>query len=186
MRSFVAITPPDMVREALLRVQETLPIGRPVPGENLHLTLAFLDDQPEQLLRDLHEELAEVPAGAFDLELAGLGAFGGAAPRILFAQVGPSDALDRLHRAVVAAARRVGISLPRERFRPHITLIRFPGRLSSLSQRQLRGFLDTHATTQLPGFTVQDFTLFHSTLHRGGARHEELASYDLREIPLTI
>lgn len=185
MRAFVAITPPETVRDALLRVQETVPIGRPVPEENLHLTLAFLDDQPEPLLRDLHEELADIPAGIFDLDLAGLGAFGGAAPRILFAQVESSDALDRLQRAVVAAARRVGLHLPRERFRPHITLVRFPGRLSSLAQRQFRGFLDTHATDALPGFTVQDFTLFHSTLRRGGARHEELASYDLREIPLT-
>lgn len=186
MRAFVAITPPETVRDALLRVQAALPLGRPVPEDNLHLTLAFLDDQPEELLRDLHEELTEIPAGTFDLDLAGLGCFGGAAPRVLFAQVAPSDALDRLHRSVAQAARRVGIHLPRERFRPHITLTRFPGRLSSLAQRQLRGFLDIHADAALPGFTVHDFTLFQSTLRPGGALHEELASYELRDIPLTI
>lgn len=186
MRAFVAITPPDPVRDALLRVQETVPLGRPVPEENLHLTLAFLDDQPEELLRELHDELAEIHAMPFDVELAGLGCFGGAAPRILFAQVIPCDALDRLHRTTVQAARRVGIHLPRERFRPHITLTRFAGRLSSLAQRQLRGFLDIHATVALPGFTVNDFALFQSTLRHGGALHEELARYELREDSLTL
>ena len=46
MRAFLALDLPQETRDALIRVQADLPVGRPVPCENLHLTLAFLDEQP--------------------------------------------------------------------------------------------------------------------------------------------
>jgi 2'-5' RNA ligase len=45
MRVFVAIDLPDEVRRELETLQNALPVGRPVPAENLHLTLSFLGDQ---------------------------------------------------------------------------------------------------------------------------------------------
>ena len=42
MRSFVAIDLPEAAREALERLQDDLPVGRPLAPETFHLTLAFL------------------------------------------------------------------------------------------------------------------------------------------------
>ena len=179
MRAFVAITLPDDAHAALERIQAGLPVGRPVPADNLHLTLAFLDDQPEPALRDLHDALAEIAPPAIDLVIDGLGCFGGAEPRAVFANIRPSDGLTRLRRAVLGAARGVGMRIARERFHPHVTLARFRGVLSAGGQAQLQAFLGQHAHLTLGPFAAGEFSLFESVLRPKGAQHTELATYPL-------
>lgn len=180
MRAFLAIDIPDETATALGRVQAMLPAGRPTPRGNLHLTLAFLDDQPEARLRDLHDALAALESRAtagFDVSFDGLGLFGGARPAILFAGVVPAPPLLALHRAVRGAVRAAGIARPRERFRPHVTLARFrPG----ADPAPVNRFLADHGRVALPGFRARGLTLFESVLSRDGARHDPLAQYELR------
>ena len=125
MRAFVGLPLPDDALDALERLQEDIPVGRIVPAENLHLTLAFLDEQPEHALHQLHRELEQIEATPFSLYIRGLDLFGGGKPRILFAAVEPDPALSRLRGQVRRAAERAEMDLSRERFRPHITLARF-------------------------------------------------------------
>src|SRR6476620_2499895 len=79
-RLFVGIPFPAELRaglETYLRgtFGERMP-GRPVPPANWHLTLRFLGDTDAARHRVLVDELRAVDAGAaFDLSLAGLGAF---------------------------------------------------------------------------------------------------------------
>ena len=58
MRAFLALDIPDDVAAALIRLQSGIPFGRPVPEENLHLTLAFFEDAPDHGLEALHEMLS--------------------------------------------------------------------------------------------------------------------------------
>ena len=83
MRIFLAIDLPDAIRGELERLQEHLPVGRPVPSENLHLTLSFLGEQSEYVCEDVHEVLIDVHAEPFDLRLAGLGTFGKNTPQVI-------------------------------------------------------------------------------------------------------
>jgi len=62
MRAFLALDIPENTVAALTRLQTAIPFGRPVPEDNLHLTLAFLDDAPEAELEDLHELLTGLRA----------------------------------------------------------------------------------------------------------------------------
>lgn len=179
MRAFLAIDLPEQVSEALTRLQALLPVGRPVPRDNLHLTLAFLDDQPEELLQELHYTLDTLRAAPFALRLSGLGCFGGRHPHVLFADVAPNEALAQLHRQVSGAARRAGILLPREQYHPHVTLARFGTGARPRDAARIREFIADFATVQLPESTVTNFALYRSTLHRSGAQHDELARYDL-------
>ncbi|MFC3117545.1 2'-5' RNA ligase family protein [Jhaorihella thermophila] len=73
MRAFLAIGLPDAAVRDIRRLQARLPVGRAVPRDNLHLTLAFLDDQPEEALEALDAELQALRAPGFDLRLSGLG-----------------------------------------------------------------------------------------------------------------
>ena len=132
MRAFVGLPLPDKIISALERVQAELSIGRAVAPENLHLTLAFLDEQPEMVLAALHDELALIAGPQPRIRIAGLDALGGAKARLVFAAVAPDPALVSLRKRVRIAARAVGVNLPRERFRPHVTLARF-------RQRQVPG-----------------------------------------------
>ncbi|MHA6264840.1 RNA 2',3'-cyclic phosphodiesterase [Arenibacterium sp. CAU 1754] len=177
MRAFVAINLPDRVRDALARVQIMVPVGRAVARENLHLTLAFLDDQPDEKLEELHYALETMRHPPLDLMFQGLGCFGGDKPRLLFADVAAAPDLSELARTVVTAARRVGMTLPKGRFHPHVTLTRL-GQGGEGADR-LSEFLRAQGDIDLPGFTARSFGLFRSDLHPGGVRYTELAQYPL-------
>ena len=181
MRAFVAIDLPDTVRGEIAALQAGLRPGRKVPEENLHLTLAFLDDQPEAVLRALHERLAEVVVAPFELRLGGLEMFGGKRPRVLYLKADADPVLLDLHRQVRQCARDVGIDLPRERFRPHVTLARFRRDMLEEQMAQVGTFMAAQGTVALPPFDVAQFCLFASTLHPDGAVHEVLAEYPTGE-----
>ena len=175
MRSFVALPLPDATCDALCAAQAGLRVGRPVPPENLHLTLAFLDDPPDAALEALHEGLETLIAAAPVLRFAGLGSFG-AAPRSAHARVMPDPALDALHRAVLRAARQAGIALPSRRFQPHVTLVRLrPADADGLAQWLAQGAGFRHVTPPL-----RCLGLYASDLRPDGARYRMLAQYPLR------
>ena len=176
MRTFLAIDLPKEVTDALVRLQAMLPAGRAVPPGNLHLTLAFLDDRPEDQLELLHEDLSAQRFAAPDLAFCGLNCFGAPRPALLFAEIAASAALGTLHAGVHRLIRASGITLPRERYRPHVTLARFR---KGADPVPLHRFLEQHGRTALPGFTARQMTLYRSTLHADGARHDPLASYPL-------
>lgn len=175
MRAFIAIPMPEAVLPGLTALQEPLRAGRPVPEENLHLTLAFLGETDRAALEALHEELETIAFAPFELRLAGLDIFGGAQPTVLFIR-GQGEGLKELQQAVMRAVRRAGIELPRARFTPHVTLARF-NRPGPEELARLGRYLQAHGDAALFPFPVEGFALYRSDLHRDGARHEMLASY---------
>ncbi|HBS50493.1 MAG TPA: RNA 2',3'-cyclic phosphodiesterase [Rhodobacteraceae bacterium] len=177
MRVFLAIPLPDDLRDALAALQDDLQAGRAVPEENLHLTLAFLDEQPEEALAALDDELSALSVAPFELVPRGLGVFGGGRPRLLYAALAPSPALDDLHARVLRAVRRAGIELRRERFVPHVTLARFGAGARGTDLERVQHFLARHMAWEGPPLPVTGFGLYHSRLGPGAAVYEELATY---------
>ncbi|GHG89163.1 RNA 2',3'-cyclic phosphodiesterase [Pseudodonghicola xiamenensis] len=178
MRAFLAIALSDAAIAALSRLQAGLPLGRPVAPENLHLTLAFLGDQPEEALEALHEELERLAVKPFTLHFTGLGRFGAAKPRLIFADVAPDPALLKLREDILRALRRAGLSAPKERFHPHVTLARLGGNAGSGREAEvLQGFFERFGDTLLPEVPVTCFGLYRSVLHPKGARYDRLADY---------
>ncbi|WP_051371975.1 MULTISPECIES: RNA 2',3'-cyclic phosphodiesterase [Leisingera] len=179
MRAFVGLPLPDEALETLEHVQEGLTVGRHVPAENLHLTLAFLDDQPEPVLQALHQILAEISAPPLQLSFRGLDTLGGKLPRVLAAEVQKTPELGHLRDRVRSACRTAGIELSRERFRPHVTLARFPRHLEAGQVEKIARFLAAAAGFGL-GWEADSFALFQSTLAPEGARYDVLAEYRLQ------
>lgn len=179
MRVFIALDLPDDVREELEDLQDLLPVGRPVPPENLHLTLCFLGEQDQDSLEAAHDALSSIRRPAFTLELAGVGTFGRKTPTLVFADLANGDALIDLEKAVVRSLRQAGLEFERRRFRPHVTLSRLPKTLAPRDLARLGDFLAAHAAFRSPGFTVEHFHFYRSTLMADAARHEVLASYEL-------
>jgi len=176
IRSFVAIALPEDIREAVVRIQSTLPLPRPLPPENLHLTLVFLGDVSEGPLEELHFALAALAAEPFDLSLQGVGLFGSAKPRVVFARVAESASLRRLQSRVEQAARGVGVTVERRRFTPHVALSYLKAMPRAEAERLERAAASAAAFASGP-FRVEGFGLYRSDLGKVGARYSELAHY---------
>ena len=179
MRAFVALPLPDDLADALERLQGDISVGRVVPRENLHVTLAFLGDLEPGEAEELHGALCEIEAAPVTLDMRGVDVFGGDDPRMVFAAVEPDAALTALRDKVYSAARGIGLELPRKRFRPHVTLSRFSRRMPQFELDRLGSFLEAHGAFRVAPVEVAQFGLYRSFLSQEGARYEELALYDL-------
>ena len=179
MRAFVALALPEEVLEALERLQGDLSVGRLVPRENLHVTLAFLGDLEPGVAGEVHEALCGIEAEPVALTLRGVDVFGADAPYLVHAAVEPSAVLKALHAKVNSAVREVGVELSRKRFRPHVTLARFPRRMLRHELDRLGSFLEAHGAFRLEPARVTAFGLYRSHLSNEGPRYEELARYEL-------
>lgn len=178
MRSFIALPIAEPCLDVLVSLQSTIPVGRPVAEDNLHLTLAFLGEVDGPTLEDLHLDLAALRAAPVDIRFTGLDSFTEMERGLVFAAVDKTEPLEALHAAIARAARRLGIDLPRRRFRPHVTLTRANRRPNGLARDRLAATLAS-PRMDIPGFTADRFCLYHSDLRPGGARHEVLADYPL-------
>jgi 2'-5' RNA ligase len=178
LRVFVGVPLDDAAIEALLPVQEALRQGRLVDEENLHLTLAFLDDQPEAALAELDAALQDIRVSPWEMEFTGIEAQGGRRPALVWAEVAKAEPLRQLHDKVRGAARLAGIDLPRERFRPHVTLARFP-RSRPVDMGRLTAFLGAYGGFRAGPFAVDRFCLYGSTLTPDGPVYDVLADYPL-------
>ncbi|MGR3468150.1 MAG: RNA 2',3'-cyclic phosphodiesterase [Shimia sp.] len=178
-RAFIGLPCPEPWIAPLTRLRDQIRAGHAVPEEDLHLTLAFLDDQPEAVLEAVAEELSVLRAPAPILTAQGPGAFGAPA-RTLILDVARSDALGALRDAVHRACRVAGITLPRARFRPHITLRRF-GRAGLPDPAALTRVMETPLT--LPPTEAEEIVLWASTLTPDGPVYDPLAATALGTAP---
>ncbi|MBF9034885.1 RNA 2',3'-cyclic phosphodiesterase [Rhodobacterales bacterium HKCCE2091] len=175
MRAFLAIDLPDATTDAIEALQRALPIGRAVPPDNLHLTLAFIENLPPDLEEPVHDALSSLRSRPVPVAFGGLTSFGDPQKGALALDVLPDPALDDLQSRAEQRLRRAGLDLPRRRFRPHVTILR--GRLTGDPLTRAM----TRPAPDIPGFTATAVTLHESTLGPGGAVYTPLATYPLSE-----
>lgn len=123
MRLFFALWPDVTTRAALKQLQAPIR-GRITPYEHLHLTLAFLGQQPVSLLPTLKDILLHLKSPAPNLLLDRVGYF--VRNRIAWAGTHETPrALQMLYRELSEALINQGIAFDSHNpFAPHITLVR--------------------------------------------------------------
>ena len=123
MRIFVGLRPSESFRAALAVLQDRLRsagvTGRYLDPRNLHMTLAFIGEWPENITPVLPQV-----AHPFFIRLACAGIFPEA--KVLWAGVEKSDALDCLAEQVRSTLREHDIPFDPKAFNPHFTLLRKP------------------------------------------------------------
>src|SRR5215510_6944838 len=124
IRIFAALDLPDDVAERLLALMRGVPGAKWRSRENLHLTLRFFGEVAEPVADEIADALDDVASGArpFELQIKGVGSFGGEFRRTLWAGVAESAALKQLAADCERAARRCGLKPEGRKFAPHITL----------------------------------------------------------------
>ena len=174
-RLFVAIRPPEPIRDLLVDAMDDRPELRWVPDDNLHLTLRFIGEVERPLAEDLATALRGVRFPAFSLQIAGVGQFAQRHGGALWAAVSPRDDVTALAAKVERACQQAGLVPERRAFHPHITLARW-GRRSSAA---VQSSLERNRALASEPFRVGSFTLFESRLSRHGALYEAVEDYPL-------
>ena len=180
-RLFTAVELSPAAREALAS-QQTLIAARLGAGgdrslrvvapSQLHLTIVFIGEVPEQRVDTIVEAMSgELTVGQFDLEFEGWGVFPErGAPRVLWCGIGRGrEALVAVHRELAAMLQRVGIATDGRPFSPHLTV----GRWRDRAEVRVRELLPE--PSRIATQPVRSVTLFRSRLQPGGAEHTALA-----------
>ncbi len=174
LRLFVGIDVPydskiDFLMKAVMSSRADL---KPVEPENLHLTLLFIGEVHESLLKDVKEAVSELKFPSFTVRLSGLGAFPNAfRPRVVWIGVKEgAERLAELHKQLVKGLNARGIRPQDEKeFQPHLTLARVKGNYGTLPQ-----VIMSYQNYEVGTFNVDSVKLFKSTLTPKGPIYEVL------------
>lgn len=175
-RLFTGIELPEEIKDQLSDLDQPLPGAKWVDPDDLHITLRFFGDISSRMADELAGFLAEIEVDAFELRLDGLGTFGGNDPRVIWAGVAESPALDLLARANERAARSAGLGAEPRAWKAHVTLARLRGTPPELIARML-GQLGAFRSAPFP---VSRFVLFASKPKVGGGPYLVDAAFPLR------
>lgn len=184
LRLFVALDLPDALRAAIGSWgAEALrdPALRPVPAENLHVTLAFLGFRPRKEVEEIAAAVRESAGPAPLVELLG------AVPRPprgrprLYALEALSPGAELLRESLVERLVAGGFHRPEKRpFWPHVTVarVRPQGRGSRRPATVAAPPGELPAGLRQPFYGVR-LTLYRSELQPSGARYAPLAQIEL-------
>jgi 2'-5' RNA ligase len=188
IRSFLALDLSENAREAIRRVVEDFRKADAWVSwtrvEQIHLTLKFLGNIPDEMVPGVAETLAETcsPVAPFRLQPEGCGAFPSLEQmRIIWVGLREEGAsLLRLQKEVEAAMVPLGFPVEQRPFRPHLTVGRVKGRRGL---HALREKLSKHADFHSEPFNVTEIVLYRSDLRPDGARYSPLFRAPLSGAP---
>ena len=178
-RLFVALALPEPVRAALVALAEPRPGVNWTSPAQLHLTLRFLGDVPEEKIESVTAHLTSVHVEPFLLPVEDIGVFPPKGPpRVIWIGVGRGHPhLHQLRQRVDDALLAAGLlDLDVRSFHPHVTL----ARCTEHAAATVGHWLHTHREFGAPPFRVEAFDLCASELRPGGAAHSLV-----RHFPLT-
>jgi len=178
-RLFVALRPPEHIRDLLVDAMDENSDFRWQDDSQLHLTLRFVGEVERPLATDLADELRRIRSSRLELRIAGIGRFEQRNSGALWAAVEPKAPLVTLAAKVERVCQSVGLEAERRAFHPHITLARWKGRRT----REVHDFLERNRSLLSAPFTIDRFILFESRLSRHGAHYEEVECYALDDRP---
>ncbi|MGB4564854.1 MAG: RNA 2',3'-cyclic phosphodiesterase [Dethiobacteria bacterium] len=174
MRLFIAVNlSPQQQKEVDLlqqRLKKDLQGIKGVPRENLHLTLKFIGEVPEEKLDAIVQGMQESLAGGkpFPLQLGGMGVFPSVErARVLWLGVnqGAASLAECARRLEKALACR-GVSMEQRPYRPHLTL----GRMRRPpAAEEIAGVLERERDFRTAETMVESIVLYQSLLFKTGA-----------------
>ncbi len=174
-RLFVAIRPPEPIRDLLIDAMDDSADFRWVGEDNLHLTLRFVGQVERPVASDLADALGRLRFGRFALQVKGVGRFEQSKGGALWAGVEPREPVAALAAKVERICQSVGLEAERRSFHPHLTLARWNGRRS----REVAFFLERNRSLVSDPFEIDRFILYESHLSRHGPHYEEVADFPL-------
>ena len=177
-RLFIALDLPTAVQTSLYHMACEIRGARPVPREQMHLTLKFIGDVEKQAVISLKEALTTIQIPEFNLNLLGIGHFPPRGnPRIVWAGISPKSELLMLHSAIEQTLGKLGYVKEKRPFSPHITL----ARLKTFHNDSVTSFLARYKDFRAESSLIESFKLYSSRLTEAGAIHRLESAFPLEK-----
>jgi 2'-5' RNA ligase len=146
------------------------------PPDNLHVTLKFIGQWPDERLGELQATLDAIPmVPAFPVDVSRFGFFPNPhRPHSFFAGVHAGPELAALAARIDGALAKIGCSPEQRPYTPHITLARIK---RDDDVRGLRERIASMANQEFGSFDVTRFHLYESKQSAAGSVYTILASY---------
>lgn len=150
-----------------------------VPEQNIHITLKFFGETPE----DKIDEICEVLEGVaqrhrpFEMQLQNVGIFGSAYnPRVIWFGMNDCPQIEYLANDVLKSVEEIGWERDRQNFRAHLTV----GRIKSIKdKRYFQQIIDKYTNTLLQLLPVKEFYLIESKLRPQGPVYNIVEEFKL-------
>jgi RNA 2',3'-cyclic 3'-phosphodiesterase len=147
--------------------------------DNIHITLAFLGDTDEKMIKPISSMLKEKcnGSGKFELILKGSGVFRNLSdPRIIWTGIEPSEKLMHLNEIIMNGLKNLAIKMEGRPFNPHLTI----GRIKHLNDKEtLKALIEQYHNSEIQLIPVNEVILYESTLLQSGPVYKPIAKYNL-------
>jgi RNA 2',3'-cyclic 3'-phosphodiesterase len=194
MRLFVALDLEDEIRRRIENfineVRELAPGARWVNPESLHVTLKFIGEKPDSMMKQIEETLASIKGQALSIRYSETGFFPTPrSARVFWIGIQAGAGLAGLARKVEDGLAGIGIPREKRAFSPHLTLARASGgsgapgwRKSDKTNRvfaTLQERLAQRSPTDFGSMSARDFFLYRSQLSPKGSKYTKMARFEL-------
>lgn len=147
--------------------------------DNIHITLAFLGDTDEKMIKPISSMLKEKcnGSGKFELILKGSGVFRNLSdPRIIWTGIEPSEKLMHLNEIIINGLKDLSIKMEGRPFNPHLTI----GRIKHLNDKEtLKAVIEQYQNSEIQLIPVNEVILYESILLQSGPVYKPIAKYNL-------
>ncbi len=162
----------EKARDLLLESKADL---KPVSTENMHITIRFIGEIPVDVVNQICQLLNTVEFKPFKVHVKGIGVFPNITrPRVVWAGISEGiEELSRIYEVIEKMLRKIGIPAQREKFIPHITLVRVK---SGRNRNTLIKIIESLANEDFGEFIVDRIVLKKSILTPSGPIYSDICS----------
>jgi RNA 2',3'-cyclic 3'-phosphodiesterase len=147
--------------------------------DNIHITIAFLGDTEEEMIKSVSSMLNEKckGSGKFELIIKGAGVFRSINdPRIIWTGIEPSAGLMHLNGIIMNGLKELNIRMEDRTFNPHLTI----GRIKHLNDKEaLKSLTEQFQNSEMQIIPVNEVILYESILLQSGPIYKPIAKFNL-------
>lgn len=147
--------------------------------DNIHITLAFLGDTEEEMIKIISSMLRNkcVGSGRFELIIKGSGVFKNMRdPHIIWVGIEHSEKLIHLNGLIINGLKESDIRIEERPFNPHLTI----GRIKHFNDKEaLKALLEKYQNSEIQKVPVNEVILYESILHQSGAEYKPIVKFNL-------
>lgn len=150
-----------------------------VEEENVHVTLKFFGETPEDKIPEIINELKEaaIKPQPFQFHLGNTGIFGSSyKPKVVWFGINPCDELQQLYANIQKQLLTIGYKHGSENFVPHLTI----GRIKYIQDKKFfQLIINEYKKTSIQTVEVKAFYLLESILRKEGPVYRIVETFNL-------